>query len=91
MVKWQDEYFWMRRALEDFKSLVTNVKPNDEIAELLAPTITELVLAIGDYEEALLACYLASEGTPSDETIAEKKADIVRLFDELMSAVSPAD
>ena len=92
MVKWQDEYFWMRRALEDFKSLVTNVKPNDGIAESLATMITgELVPAINDYATALLAGYLPSEETPDDNTVETKKQEIAIFFSNLMSAVSPAD
>ncbi len=89
MIRWLEEHVWLANKTNCFMASIVN--PSDTIAESLAPTISELVQAIDDYEEALLACYLESEETPSDETIAEKKADIVRLFDELMSAVSPAD
>ena len=91
MIRWLEEHVWLANKTNCFMASIVN--PSDTIAESLAPTISELVQVIGDYEEALLACYLVESETPSDsdETIAEKKADIVRLFVDLMSAVSPAD
>jgi hypothetical protein len=88
MIRWLEEHVWLANKTNSFIACLSN--PSDTLAEVLAPTISELVQTIGDFEEALLAFYLPSE-TPSDETIAEQKAEIDRLFDELLSNCPQAE
>ena len=92
--RWLEEYRWLKNAHERFlQSLIGNrlLNSDDEIVNLLVEPLKDGRQLILEYERILVAIFHTSEETPSEDTVNDKKQEIVIFFANLMSAVSPAD